>query len=190
MGYFANLYLVEVRQIRDRTIVETNVYSGDIGGTAYFTWGVEKRPEGYTSYAHDTLFSDSRLNLIGAYPQFDSYESSEPFLLDGSFEPREGTDAVVFHIVLHKSYVPMRDREPFIQPSIASVYLSKDILTVTYPVRGSGQLKFWITPIRPGDSLIDYDLTKITTPDAKVRHSAKLNFGIPGIASAEWGTEY
>jgi hypothetical protein len=190
MGWFTNLYLVEVQQVDDRTIVETNVYDGNSGDIPYFTWGVDRRPKNYTAYAHNTLFSNVQLDLIDVYPQHDVYESTKPFLLDASFQPRRPDHAVLFHIVLYQSYVPMRNSEPFIQPCPASVYLNKNILTITYPVQGSAQLKFWITPLRPGDSLVDYDLTKITTPDAKVKRSAKLSFGVPGVAGAEFGAEY
>lgn len=189
MGYFANLYLVEVQRDGDSTVVETNIYRGGVDRTAYFTWGAGDRPGGFRSYAHDTLFSDAKLKLLPAYPRIEKYDSSEPFLLDASFEPKQRDDAVLFHIVLYQSYVPMRNREPFIQPGRASVFIDERIISLTYPVRGSGQLQFWVTPIRAGESLTDYDLTKITVPSVKNQRTAKVGFSI-GLISGEWGSSY
>jgi hypothetical protein len=88
MGYFANLYLIEIFTRQNSAIVETTIYGGHIEPRAYFSWGPGERTEGLQSYAHETLFSDTQLGKLPGYPMQEQYPADEPFLLDASFNER------------------------------------------------------------------------------------------------------
>lgn len=165
MGFFANLYLIEIFTLQDSAIVETTIYGGHIEPKAYFSWGPAERPGGLQSYAHETLFSDTKLERLPGYPMREQYPAKEPFLLDASFNPRELNDPVVFHLVLHERYVPMRNNTPFIQPTDPSVYKASEKIIITYPVIGSSNIRFWVTAMREGESLDDYDMSRIMIPE-------------------------
>jgi len=183
MGYFANLYLVEVSTAGDLANVSTMIYGRGIGARAYFSWGPGDRPEGLHPYGHGTLFCDIQLTLLKGYPLIERYPASEPFLLDASFTPRENSDPVVFHIILNESYVPMRNRNPFIQPSQPCAYRQQERIIITYPVVGSAGIRFWISRIKDNESLDDYDLTKIVQPEVRDpgKFKFKFNLGVFGV---------
>jgi hypothetical protein len=177
MGYFANVYLVEVEKIKNSTQVKTTVYGGEVGGKAYFSWGQGKQPPGQLhSLADGTLFSDKKLIQLSGYPAIEKHKPSESFLLDVSFTPRNNDDPVVFHLVFKKHYVPKRDGEFFEQPCTPSISKNRDKLVITYGVQGPAAIRFPVMPIPAGSSLESYDIEKLVRPDEPLK--SKRTVGI------------
>lgn len=180
MGYFANLYLIEVSKNGNLTEVKTTIYGGNIGGRAYFSWGEGDRPPNQLhGFAGNTIFTDTQLIQFNGYPLEEKYESSKPFLLDASFMPQDPNDPVVFHLILN-NYIPMRNSTPFQQPSEPSIYKRENQLIITYPVVGKADLRFWVTQVKEGTSLDDFDITKLVQPEKarSGKFSFKFNLGI------------
>lgn len=169
MGYFGNLYLVEVYKEDALTKVKTTIYGGNLDGqTAYFSWGEGNRPKNQLyGFAGNTIFTDTQLIQLNGYPAIEEYDSSKEFLLDASFSPKDPVnDPVVFHLVFDKYYVPKRDGKIFEQPSKPSISKKGDKLVITYPVIGKAEIRFPVTPIPNNQSLNDYDLETLVRPDA------------------------
>lgn len=165
MGHFANLYLIEIQKDRDITKVETSIYGGEVGESAYFSWGAGERPENQLqSFANGTLFCNKKLGLLSGYPLIERYPYGGPFVLDASFVPQNEESSVLLHIIFNKHFVPARDKKPFEQPCSPSVYKQDEKLILTYPIRGSFSLKFNVNSIKADENLASYDIEKLVDP--------------------------
>jgi hypothetical protein len=180
MGYFANLYVVEVSTSASYIKVETSIFGAGLGQKAYFTWGPGSRSENLYSYGNGTIFSDTDLELLPGYPLLERYERSNPFLLETAFTPRNQNDPVIIHIMLPEHFVPKRDLTPFIQPCDPFIYTEGDRMIITYPAKGKAEVRFWISEIQDEESLREYDMTKIMRPEAKrsTKVELEINLGI------------
>jgi hypothetical protein len=122
MGYFANLYIVETLADKDSVTIETSIYGGEIEPKAYFSWGPGHRSENLYSYAHETIFSDSKLNLLPGYPMREQVGDPDRFLLEAQFTPLNKDYPVLYHFILPEDFVPLRNAT-IIQPTNPSVYI-------------------------------------------------------------------
>lgn len=168
MGYFGNLYLVEIYREGAKTKVKTTIYSGHLNGqTSYFSWGEGDRPPSQLhGFAGNTIFTNTQLIKLDGYPVIEEYDSSQEFFLDASFSPKDPSkDPIVFHIVFDKYYVPKRDGEIFEQPSKPSISKKDEKLVITYPVIGKAEIRFPVIPIPNNKSLSNFDLETLVRPD-------------------------
>lgn len=136
MGYFTNLYIVDIAEVEgDKITVRTEVYGGP-HDRAYFCWGTGERPANMHSYAYGTVVCDKELALLTGYPAIETHSGAESLLIEASFNPMGTDDAVLFHFVLPERFIPRRDLEPLEQPTRPFVYLANGRIVVTYPTQG------------------------------------------------------
>jgi hypothetical protein len=179
MGYFANLYVIDITATSELIEYETSIYGADIEPRAYFTWGRGERPAGLFSYAHDTIFSDQELKLMPGYPLRER-QAGEPERLrvEASFNPRAHDDPVLFHILLPERFVPRRDLDTLVQPGKPYIDVQQDRVIVTYPVVGPGEVRFSASQLEPGDSLNNFDLVKVLEPEERNPLKAEVEFNL------------
>jgi hypothetical protein len=181
MGYFANLYIVEIEATDAAIRTKTTIYSSEIGPFAYFCWGPGDRPAGLHSYAGGTIQCDAELKLLPGYPLVETLGSDpDRALIEANFRPKHGDDPVLFHFLLPERFIPRRDMKPLDQPLRPFVYTAGERIIATYPVEGQTTIRFWITRLRNNESLADYAHEKLLHPDEKrsVKVSAEVNFGV------------
>jgi len=183
LGYFANLYVVEASANPTGVELTTSIFGAPIGERAYFSWGPGERPIGLKQYAQGTLFCDAALKLLRGYPRRERHgeregEDPDRCLIEAAFAPRNADDPVLFHFVLPDRFIPRRDLEPLVQPRPPFVFRSGERIVATYPVAGSGEIRFWISRLRPREALTDYDLTKVLHPYEQRAVKAEFEFNL------------
>jgi hypothetical protein len=181
MGYFANLYLVEVEATEEQIKTRTSVYGSEIGPRAYFSFGEGQRPPGLYSYAAGAIVSDVELKLLPPYPVVEvESENPDTCLFEAGFTPRDQQDPVMFHFVLPERFIPRRDREPFEQPRAPFVSRAGDRLRATYAVVGAADFRFHIERLEEGGTLDSYDIVKLFHPEGakSTKVGVEFNFGI------------
>lgn len=174
MGYFANLYIVEVSASETTAQMRTTIYGNDIGPVAYFCWGPGDRPEGLHSYAGGTVFCDSELKLLPGYPLDETFDDANQGLISANFTPRHRDDPVLFHFVLPERFIPRRDMKPLEQPVRPFVYTADQRIVATYPVIGAGRIQFWVTRLKQTETISDYEVHKFLHPEEE--HPLKMGF--------------
>jgi hypothetical protein len=173
MGFFAHLYVVEMTAGADTAEAVTTIYSGDIGQKAYFSWLRGDRADQLIPYAGSTIFADRELTILPGYPvrQTIAYAGGpgvrDQFYFDASFHPPNQQEPVLFHLLFPPHFVPMRQREPFRQPSEPAVDLQNNRLIATYAVTGPTTLSYWVGNRNERDELSTYDVSTLFAPVAK-----------------------
>ena len=183
MGYFANLYVVEVSASANRIEMSTCVFGAAIG-RAYFCWGGGTQPRDLHAYARNTIFCDTPLQLLPGYPRVQDCEDPRGehgrCLIEASFQPRHGDDPVLFHFLLPTRFLPRRDLQPLVQPQPPFISLHENRLAATYPVVGRAEFRFKASRLNSNESFNDYDMAKILHPEGKtvVKAEVEFNFGV------------
>jgi hypothetical protein len=156
---------------------------------SYFSWGPGERRPGLYSYAGGTIVCNKELELLpGNYPLIERYDASEQFELEMGFNPRHKDDGVVFHVILHERYRPVRTGV-FIQPQPPSAYKDEDKIVLTYPTNGRTEIKFNVSPLREGESLSDFDVSRLVTPEEKQEKEIELGVNA-WFLSGKWKRKY
>lgn len=188
MGFFSNLYLMEVQAVNDDTVsIRTEVYAAESGDVPYFSSIEGKRDGLLNSYAHDTIFCSLPLKLLPHYPVNERQELGSrtghippSALIRAGFNPDMVDSATVCHVLLPDTFLPRRDLEPLVQPSVPYVKRKADWLILTWPMQGAFRIEFCITPLEEGDSLDNYDISKVLRKkdEPRVNVGAEINLGV------------
>ncbi len=181
MGYFANLYIVEV-DVADGVIkARTTIYGNWVNKDSYVCWGPGERPSGLHSYANGTVCSDVELKLLPGYPMIETVGTSpDEALIQANFRPKGEKDAVLFHFVLPERFIPRGDLQPLDQPTEPFVYPAGERIVVTYPVEGRATVRFRISRIENHESLADFQYEKLLHSEAgrSLKVGVELNLGL------------
>jgi hypothetical protein len=186
MGYFTTAYIVDAKDEGDSIALHLRAYQTHLGhgDKAYFTWGEGHRLEGLRHFADGTLLCDRDLELLPGYPRTEhvSPRHGDPslFLFEQSFYPGALNEPVLFHILLPERFTPRANDEPFEQPVTPFVALRDGRLMVAYPTLGGGSIRMWLSRIRKGESLQDFDLTQILRrrETGQLKVAFEVNLGI------------
>jgi hypothetical protein len=181
MGYFANLYVIDASATDEGVTTTTTTYGADV--KPHFSWGIGERPPGFFSYADGTVVSDTDMTVLPGYPRIERCSPKwgtdrDRCLIEGSFQPRQHDDPVIFHLMLPGGFVPRPDMKPFKQPSTPFVFRFNDRVVATYPVVGPAEVRFWITRLQDDMSLDDYDSERLFHPDQSKPLKAEVEFNV------------
>jgi hypothetical protein len=194
MGYFGYAYVVEGSADANRVSLTTTVYEASLSpfdGPALFFWSEGKRPDGLVSLANGTLLCTEQLRILPGYPSVEwrgegAGESEDRILIEEDFTPPRQSEALLFHFVLPRRFIPCPNLNPLITPSQASVILRDDYLTVTFVASGHADVKFWIRRLEEGDSFNQYDLYRLLDKPATTSAKASVEFNL-GIVKFSFG---
>jgi hypothetical protein len=184
MGFFGHLYVAEMTAGTDAAEVVTTIYSGDIGGRAYFSWLQGDRPQQLIPYAGGTIFANRELNVLPGYPvkQRIAYAGGpgvrNQFHFEASFHPQDVQEPVLFHLLFPPRFVPLRQQEPFRQPYEPSVDLRNNRLVATYAVTGPGSISYLVANRSEQDELSSYEVSTLFTPVAKEPLKMEYEFSL------------
>ena len=166
MGYFSNLYVVEI-DADDRVITaRTSVYEGESSGAPYFSWGPGERGPGVTPYARDTIFCDSPLKILPGYPLVERLgDDADHAAVEAIFGSKDDHKAVLMHFLLPENFVPSRDPKSIEQPARPFAYVAGNRVIATYVAKGQVTVRFSISRLQPGRLMSQYDPMKILNPE-------------------------
>ena len=176
MGFFTNLYLADYSVTTLGVECRTEVYAGDTGARAYFSFGSADRPQGLHIYADGIVACDRNLPLLPAYPAVErASEDPTVCLIEGSFVPRHEEEPTLFCVRLPARFRPNKMSEPLEQPSKPFVLRVGDRIAVIYAVnKGGGTYRFWSEALEPGRSMDEYQLERMLVED--VADGKKIGF--------------
>jgi len=157
MGYFVYAYVVEGSADEKGVTLTTTVFGSHYEGQrALFFWSEAERPPGLHSYASGSLHCTSRLSVLSGYPATKHRgdkpgENEDLIQIEEDFRPiNEGP--VLFHLLLPSRFVPRPNLKPLVTPSLPSLILRDDRLSVTFVAPGAADVRFWIkTPGAKGN---------------------------------------
>src|SRR5713101_427908 len=138
MGYYGCAYVVEGTADKEGVTLTTTVFGSLYGGeNALFFWSEGERPPGLFSYASGTLHSTSRLSVLPGYPATKRRgnkpgENEDLIQIEEDFRPQFADEPVIFHFLLPPRFVPCPNREPLVTPSLPSIIVRGDRLSVTF----------------------------------------------------------
>jgi hypothetical protein len=157
----------------------TEVFEGEAGKSAYFTWIQGKTPSTLFPYADETIFCNQRLARLDGYPRTNTVDLMN-CLVDVDFTPQNTGSPLLLHVVLPMDCIPDRIREPFTHLKGATVWVHGTQIVATFPCHERIRTRFWIRPLRGDESIKHFrveslfDEAKELSPKLKL----ELNFGI------------
>jgi len=191
MGYFSYAYVVEGSADDEGVNLRTSLYAEhlDSGKPVFFSWADGTRSRGLRSYAHGTLYSETKLSQRPGYPRTEHLgngpgETRDLVLIEENFTPSGESEPVLFHFVLPPHFIPRPDMTPLVTPSPPSIIRRGDLLTATFVARGGGDVRFWISRLAKGVTFEDYDLDRVfkAPPTKNAKVTFELNLGVIKIA--------
>ncbi len=168
MGYFANLYTVQVEENKKGIQTELRVYGKGLqDGAAYVCWGdgVRQPNNKLHEYADGTVVCDAELKLLTGYPYLEQSEDPHQCILEATFNPMHKDDAVLMHFMLPKRFIPRKDLKPLVQPVSPYIFSHKERLCIVYPCKGPTTVQFAISKIKEHESLKDFQTERLLHPD-------------------------
>jgi hypothetical protein len=188
MGFFGYLYLIEAEQLSDKSInIRTTILEGGSGTIPYFSWAPGAREDKLHAYANESIYSNTELHPLEGYPIDEIQEAGarnpiapDSYMIEASFAPNRQGTGVVLHVTLPNRYLPRANLSPLIQPDPPFVKLIEERIILTWPNKGTIDVRFCLSPISPNDNLNDYDISKILLPDPErpVNFGMEINLGI------------
>ena len=186
MGYFANLYLIEMDAVAEETVsLTTTIFCGESEPAPFFSWIRDDRSGLENEYANGTIFSDAKLRPLSGYPIVETQDLAQSqrlgrdgFQTRAQFTPRAKESPTVVHVVLPAYFIPRKDLG-VLQPGPPFVKLKDNRLILTWATRDSIDLAFWSSRLKPRETFDQYDLDRITfADDVRVaRQGMEINLG-------------
>jgi hypothetical protein len=110
-------------------------------------------------------------------------ETEDLVQIEEDFRPSDERP-VLFHFMLPRRFVPRPNLKPLVAPSLPSIILRDDRLSVTFVASGAADDSFWINRLEPKETFADYEFHKLFAKPTEQSAKATLEIDLGNVKVA------